>query len=183
MNSNDTPKKEDGLSNFNNKNLTINESGMASMPSFNFMNTVASGYGQMNHSLRNDMPDFRQPASQVFMPEMPKSQPPLRRDRDNGLHPFDTRILNDNFQYHSDNSDEEGKGVGGKIEDSLFRPAFSVMVRHQDMYPPRSSSLLFQTNTENGGGINRLNMAAPRGHETMFDGHYRKMDFQHNNQY
>lgn len=156
---------------------------MASIPSFNFMNSVAQSYNQVASSIRNDLQDYRSHPGQVFMPEMPKSQPPLRRDKDNAFLPYDSRLLPDNFQYLSDNSEEEGKGVGGKIDEPYFRTSYPMMVRHQDMYPQRSSSLLFQTNTENGGGMNRLNMAPPRSHDTIMENQYRKIDFPHNNQY
>lgn len=149
------------------------------------MSGVNSSFSQMSHSMRTDMQDFRPQAAPLFMSDMPKPQPPLRRERDQGLPLFDNRMMNDNFHYHSDNSEEENKhGSGNKAEDQYSRNMFPVMMRPPEVTQSRPSLFTFQTNSEMATGIPRLNMGPPtKRPENHLENQYRKMDFSHNNQF
>mmetsp|Transcript_39092 Transcript_39092/g.38718 ORF Transcript_39092/g.38718 Transcript_39092/m.38718 type:complete len:179 (-) Transcript_39092:15-551(-) len=176
-------RKEEGLSGFNNTSLNSSETGMMQMPTFGFTNTFSSNYNRIGHSsqtMRESIPESRSQTNQLFMSEMMKPQPSFGRDRDQGFQLFESRTINDNFHYHSDISEEDAKGMDNKIEEPSFVPFFP---RQTEVTPSRFSSFNFQTSTEMGGGMNRLNMGPPRGHDSMMENQYPKIDFSHNNKF
>lgn len=176
-------RKEDGLSGFNNTSLNSSETGMMQMPTFGFTNTFTSSYnrlGPSTHSMRESIPEFRPQTNQLFMSDMTKTQPSLRRERDQGFQLFDNRMMNENFHYHSDNSEEDAKGPVSKFEEPSFVP---FMPRQPEMPPSRLSSFSFHPSNEIGSGMNRLNMGPLRNHDNMMENQYRKLDFSHNNKF
>lgn len=90
--------------------------------------------------------------------------------------------MNENFQFNSDNSDEEAKGMNSKVEEPYFQSSFTQMPRPQEVHH-RPSTFTFPTNNDWNGGMNRFSMGLQRSHDNIMENQYRKFDFPHNNKY
>ncbi|CAI2366772.1 unnamed protein product [Moneuplotes crassus] len=188
----ETSRNQGGIGGFSNDPLNSTESNFAPLPSFGFMNSVASAkMPQSSISPQKCLNNLSQPFSsqkphqtnQFMMFDLPQSQPSFRRERDNGFLSHENRMISDNFLFNSDNEDEEAKGMNTKVDEPLFRSSFSLMTRPQEMHHSRQSMFTFQTNSDMGGSLNRFGMGPPRNHDNIMDSQYRKFDFSHKNKY
>lgn len=119
--------------------------------SFNYIEPMRQPSNFLNSMMKIDRNDFRFSNMNNF-----NRMTPIRQDTNrlgNEMIPIDTRHFNQNFDYLSDNTDEEEKG-GLKINEDLFMRPYSSIMRPKEPMQMMVNSVLLDSN-DSGNRQNR----------------------------
>lgn len=95
-------------------------------------------YNLLGHQIRMDQNDYQYQPHRPYNRMADFGQKPIKVER--GMLPVaDNTNLSRKFEYNSDNSEEENKGMGFRMDDRFFPPYSNIMMK--DMAPIKQNFL------------------------------------------